>query len=88
METQLPNATDTIHINKDLHLQQVAEVCNINRRPASQPWIPNTKKDIIPGNSELCALRLPNNFVSTFIDRQDSVFAYKPNEYLTKKKKR
>ena len=30
METQLPNATDTIHINKDLHLQQVAEVCNIN----------------------------------------------------------
>ncbi|WP_347141415.1 LysM peptidoglycan-binding domain-containing protein, partial [Phocaeicola dorei] len=42
--------------------------------------------DIIPGNSELCVLRLPNNFVSTFIDRQDSVFAYKPNEYLTKRK--
>lgn len=55
-------------------------------RPASQPESP-IQKDIIPGNSELCVLRLPNNFVSTFIDRQDSVFAYKPNEYLTKRKR-
>ncbi len=85
METQLPNATDTIHINKDLHLQQVAEVCNINLDQL-RSLNPQYKKDIIPGNSELCALRLPNNFVSTFIDRQDSVFAYKPNEYLTKRK--
>ena len=77
METQLPNATDTIHINKDLHLQQVAEVCNINLDQL-RSLNPQYKKDIIPGNSELCALRLPNNFVSTFIDRQDSVFAYKP----------
>ena len=45
-------------------------------RPTSQPESP-IQKDIIPGNSELCVLRLPNNFVSTFIDRQDSVFAYK-----------
>lgn len=30
METQLPSATDTIHIHKDLHLQQVAEVCSLN----------------------------------------------------------
>jgi membrane-bound lytic murein transglycosylase D len=85
METQLPNATDTIHINKDLHLQQVAEVCNINLDQL-RSLNPQYKKDIIPGNSESCALRLPNNFVSTFIDRQDSVFAYKPNEYLTKRK--
>ena len=85
METQLPNATDTIHINKDLHLQQVAEVCNINLDQL-RSLNPQYKKDIIPGNSELCVLRLPNNFVSTFIDRQDSVFAYKPNEYLTKRK--
>ena len=85
METQLPNATDTIHINKDLHLQQVAKVCNINLDQL-RSLNPQYKKDIIPGNSELCVLRLPNNFVSTFIDRQDSVFAYKPNEYLTKRK--
>ena len=74
METQLPNVTDTIHINKDLHLQQVAEVCNINLNQV-RSLNPQYRKDIIPGNSELCVLRLPNDFVSTFIDRQDSVFA-------------
>ena len=47
METQLPNATDTIHINKDLHLQQVAEVCNINLDQL-RSLNPQYKKDIIP----------------------------------------
>lgn len=43
METQLPNATDTIHINKDLHLQQVAEVCNINLDQLRSPEPPIQK---------------------------------------------
>ena len=85
METQLPSATDTIHIHKDLHLQQVAEVCNLNIDQL-RSLNPQYKKDIIPGNSELCVLRLPNNTVSSFIDRQDSIFAYKANEYLKKRK--
>ena len=85
METQLPSATDTIHIHKDLHLQQVAEVCSLNIDQL-RSLNPQYKKDIIPGNSELCVLRLPNNTVSSFIDRQDSIFAYKANEYLKKRK--
>ena len=53
-------------------------------RPASQPE-PPIQKDIIPGNSELCVLVCPIIQSVVFIDRQDSVFAYKPNEYLKKK---
>ena len=87
METQLPSATDTIHIHKDLHLQQVAEVCNLNIDQL-RSLNPQYKKDIVPGNSELCVLRLPNNTVSSFIDRQDSIFAYKANEYLKKEESR
>lgn len=85
METQLPAATDTIHISKDLHLQQVADVCNISIEQL-RSLNPQYKKDIVPGNSELSVLRLPNNLTSTFIDRQDSIFAHKPNEYLTKRR--
>ena len=85
METQLPSTTDTIHIHKDLHLQQVAEVCSLNIDQL-RSLNPQYKKDIIPGNSELCVLRLPNNTVSNFIDRQDSIFAYKTDEYLKKRK--
>ena len=50
METQLPNATDTIHINKDLHLQQVAEVCNIKMcirdRANASSWLGVNIKEV------------------------------------------
>ena len=85
METQLPNNSDTIHIDKDLHLQQVAEVCNIDIEQL-RSLNPQYRKDIVPVNSELCALRLPHNSVSIFIERQDSIFAYKPDTYLKKRK--
>lgn len=86
METQqLSEATDTIHVHKDLHLQQVAEVCHIDI-DRLRGLNPQYKKDIVPGNSEPSALRLPNNMVSTFIDRQDSIFAYKADEYQKKRK--
>lgn len=85
MEAQLPNNSDTIHIDKDLHLQQVAEVCNIDIDQL-RSLNPQYRKDIVPGNSELCALRLPHNSVGTFIERQDSIFAYKPDTYLKKRK--
>ena len=85
MESELPNATDTVHIDKDLHLQQVAEVCHINLDQL-RSLNPQYKKDIVPGNSELSVLRLPHNTTSTFIELQDSIFAYKANEYLNKRK--
>ena len=60
MESQLPAISDTIHINKDLHLQQVASVCNIDIEQL-RSLNPQYKKDLIPGNSRVYALRLPNN---------------------------
>lgn len=85
MDAELPAATDTILIHKDLHLQQVAEVCNIDMDQL-RSLNPQYKRDVIPGNSEMAALRLPNNMVSAFIDRQDSIYAYKAGEYLKKRK--
>ena len=85
MDSQLPAVSDTIHINKDLHLQQVASVCDID---IEQLRSLNTqfKKDIVPGNSKVYALRLPNNTVNTFIERQDSIYAYEASKYLGKRR--
>ena len=55
MESQLPPVSDTIHINKDLHLQQVASVCG-------------------------------NNMVNTFIEREDSIYAFEAKKYLSKRR--
>lgn len=85
MEAELPNATDTVHISKDLHLQQVADVCHIDIEQL-RSLNPQYRRDIVPGNSELCILRLPNNAIGPFIEHLDSIYAYKANQYLTKRK--
>ena len=84
MESQLPAISDTVHINKDLHLQQVASVCNIDIEQL-RSLNPQYKKDIIPGNSRTYALRLPNNTVNTFIEREDSIYAFEAKKYLNKR---
>lgn len=85
MEAQLPAYSDTVHINKDLHLQQVAAVCNIDIEQL-RSLNPQYKKDIVPGNSRVYALRLPNNMATTFIERQDSIYAYETQKYITKRR--
>ena len=85
METQLPETSDTIHIHKDLNLNQVAGVCNIEIEQL-RSLNPQYKKDIVPGNSKPYILRLPNNTANQFIELQDSIYAYKANQYLTKRK--
>ena len=85
MDSQLPAVSDTIHINKDLHLQQVASVCDIDIEQL-RSLNPQFKKDIVPGNSKVYALRLPNNMVNTFIERQDSIYAYEASKYLGKRR--
>ena len=84
MDSQLPAVSDTVHINKDLHLQQVAGVCNIDIEQL-RSLNPQYKKDLIPGKSKVYALRLPNNMATTFIEREDSIYAYEAKKYLNKR---
>ncbi|MDD6890632.1 MAG: transglycosylase SLT domain-containing protein [Bacteroidales bacterium] len=81
LDMRLPESTDTLHISRPLSLQQVAAVCgaNIDQLRALNPEF---KKDIIPGNEETYALRLPTPLVSTFLDREDSIYNYKPETYI------
>ena len=84
MEMRMPESTDTIHVNRPLHLQQVSAVCNISMDQL-RALNPDYKKDVIPGNEEPYALRLPANMVSTFIDKEDSIFNYKSDVYLNRR---
>ena len=84
MESHLPLVSDTVHIHRDLHLQQVAQVCDIDIEQL-RSLNPQFKKDIVPGNSKVYALRLPNNMATTFIEKQDSIYAYEAKKYLNKR---
>lgn len=84
MKMQMPEGTDTIHINRNLNLNQIAEVCKMNIEQL-RALNPELKKDIIPGNQKTYALKLPNNMVSCFLEHEDSIYNYKPNVYNTRR---
>lgn len=85
METNIPDATDTIQINRDVHFEQIANVCGVSVDEIKS-LNPQYKRYIIPGDSKPQTLRLPLNYISTFIDNQDSVYAYRRDEILSNRK--
>jgi membrane-bound lytic murein transglycosylase D len=71
----LPVTTDTIHISKELHLQQVSKVLDI---PIStlRDLNPQFKKDILPAQSKIYILNLPQNYGDKFRQTREQVFSY------------
>lgn len=84
MVATLPARTDTVMIAQDLHLQQVAEVLKIDI-DALRALNPQYRKDIVNGSTEPSALRLPEKYVNTFIDSEDTIFNYRRDEIMTKR---
>lgn len=84
MTTMLPDKTDTVMVNRAVHLEQVAEVVglDIDQLRALNPAY---RRDVVPGNSEPYALRLPQSLMSKFIDSEKDVYAYKTDELLAKR---
>ena len=85
METNIPASTDTVQVNKNLHFEQIADLCNV---PLDQikSLNPQYKKQIIPGDNKPYTLRLPIEAISTFIDRQDTIFAHRADELFRNRK--
>ena len=84
MEMRMPESTDTVHVSRPLNLNQVAEVCQINIDEL-RALNPEFRKDIVPGNEKTYALRLPTHIVSSFIDKEDSIYAHKADTYLSRR---
>lgn len=84
MVTELPMKTDTVIVNKDVHLEQIAQVLNINIEHLRN-LNPQYRRDIINGLNKPMAVRLPVSLVGTFIDNEDSIYNYKPDELLLKR---
>ena len=79
METNIPDATDTVQVTKNLHFEQLADICSVSMEEIKS-LNPQYKKNIIPGESKAQTLRLPMNYISTFIDSQDTIYAHRSNE--------
>lgn len=85
MRARLIDGNDTVVVNKDLHLEQVASVCGVEMEKI-KAFNPQYKTSLVPGNSNDCILRLPSEAALKFIDLGDSVYSYRSSELLTKRK--
>lgn len=74
-------ALDTVHVNEEMHFEQIAGVLNM---PVSEikRLNPQYKKDIIPGNKSY-ALVLPTEKMYAYIDQNDSIRNYNRDTYFT-----
>lgn len=79
----IPVATDTIMVNKDIHLTQISEVMGIPLGEL-QALNPQYRTGLVPGSSKPLSLNLPLNHLGDFIDLNDTIRNYKPEVYLNK----
>ena len=79
METTIPDATDTVQVSRELHFEQVADLCDVSLDELKS-LNPQYKRNIIPGHTKPRTLRLPVSAVSAFIDQQDTIYLHRRDE--------
>ena len=75
-------ALDTIHVNNQVHFNQIAEVLDI---PLSdiRRWNPQFKKDRVPGNYQRYTLILPTNKLYAFLEKEEEIMNFRRSDYIT-----
>jgi membrane-bound lytic murein transglycosylase D len=83
LPVNIPIATDTLMVNKDIHLSQISEVLNI---PLGElrALNPQYRTGLIPGSTKSQSLTLPITHLGDFIDLNDTIRRYKSDIYLNK----
>jgi membrane-bound lytic murein transglycosylase D len=79
----IPLSTDTIMVSNDIHLVQISDVMKI---PIGElrALNPQYRTGLVPGAAKPQSLTLPMAHVGDFLDRNDTIRNYKPDQYITK----
>ena len=84
MRTQLPAKTDTIVVNRDVHLKQIAEICGIELDEL-RTLNPQYRRDIVNGSNKPSVIRMPTTATNTFIANEDSIYKYQAETLFTRR---
>ena len=78
----IPLVSDTVMVTRNVNLAQVSEVLDI---PMSllRDLNPQYLREILPGNTAPCPLRLPATYATKFIDMEELIYTHKANIYLS-----
>jgi membrane-bound lytic murein transglycosylase D len=74
--------SDTIIVKEKVHLMQIADLMNL---PIAElrTLNPQYRQDVVPGNFAPCAIRLPLDAASSFLQNKDKIVAYRAGELFT-----
>lgn len=75
----MPVFTDTIVVNRQLHLAQVSDILGVDLQ-LLRDINPHYRRDLIPGSSQSFSLTLPVEYVGSFIDYQDTIYMHRAGE--------
>ena len=80
--TDIPVECDTVMVNRMVHFEQIAHCLNLPMEVV-ESLNPQYIRDIVPGSPEKPhSITLPANKAISFLERQDSIFAYKAETLL------
>ena len=80
--TDIPVECDTVMVNRMVHFEQIAHCLNLPMEVV-ESLNPQYIRDIVPGSPEKPhSITLPANKSISFLERQDSIFAYKAETLL------
>lgn len=73
--TEMPLATDTVWVKKNLHFATLAQTLDVSKK-ALRIMNPQYKKGVIPGGSQPYTLKLPFQEAMRFASRLDTIYAF------------
>jgi len=79
------HSVDTITVDQYVHLQQIADVLNVPVEEV-RGLNPQFKQDIVPGQFKAYTVALPSVQATDFEVLKDSVYSYRPEEFLVHRK--
>lgn len=84
-EYEYHQSTDTIVVDRYMHLQQLSDVLNVSIDDI-RTLNPQFKKDIVPGEFKQYTLKLPSTQAVDFEVYKNNVYAYRSAEFLSHRK--
>ena len=78
---QMPLHVDTLHISRQMHFGQVAELTGAPLEELKN-LNPQYKHDIVPGNEKEYIFRLPHQYTNAFIEHEDTLYTYKADIFF------
>lgn len=73
VNTTLPMGTDTIQVSRNVRMERISALCNIEEEELRR-LNPQYRTNLIPGNVRPCTLRMPTATINAFIEAGDSIY--------------